>query len=107
MLAMSKRLVDFHVTARIVFGTQIAALKHMLGTPAGLTLDDLRPLFQEHETRLKAGNQTLVPDLLQWVGFLTGQHLVAYENARYKITPAGRDFLTFLGTIGVNEAKLF
>src|SRR5262249_26278481 len=44
-LAQNIRLNDFHVAARYIWGTQIAALNHLNAAPNGLTIADLQPLF--------------------------------------------------------------
>jgi hypothetical protein len=105
-LAIAARLIDFHITARWIFGTQIAALRALEAAPAGCSLDDLRPTFQEHVTRVEhSNNPNFVPDILQWIGFLPNQHLVTFQDGRYHINAAGRDFLQFTVTNGINEGK--
>jgi hypothetical protein len=106
-MAIGSRLIDFHVAARNIFGTQVAVLRNLEAAHFGLTLDDLRPTFQEHVNRVEAANIQATPDILSWINFLITQRLAAVENARYHITPAGREFLPFAVSLGVTEAKAF
>ncbi len=103
-LAVGSRLIDFHVAARVIFGTQISVLRLLAASAAGLTLDDLRPTYQEHVNRAATFPGQFTPDILRWINFLVNQHLVSFENARYHITAAGREFLQFAANLGVNEA---
>lgn len=105
-IVVAARLIDFHVTARWIFGTQIAALRALDAAPDGASLDGLEPIFQLHVARVaQAGNPDFVPDILQWISYLPNQHLVAFQDGRYRINPAGRDFLQFANLNGFNEGK--
>jgi hypothetical protein len=104
-LSLAARMIDFHIAARWIFGTQIAALRQLSVAPRGCSLDDLRPLFEEHVRRMAQMNPFATPDILRWVGYLSSQLLVTSEDGRYQISAAGRDFLQFAGTNGFDESK--
>lgn len=106
-LAMTRRAVDFNIAARLIFGTQIAVLRNLTASADGLTLEDLRPIYNEHVTRLTAVKDDRAPDILQWIAFLVGQRLVLLREGRYRITEAGKVFLNFITSIGFDEAKSF
>jgi hypothetical protein len=106
-VALARRASDFNVAARLIFGSQIAALRTLASSPDGLTLEDLRPIYTEHQTRLLIAGSNEIPDILQWISFLLGQRLVAMRNGHYHITEAAKVFLAFLNSIGMSEAKAY
>ena len=68
-VALAVRANDFHLTLRLIFGTQMAALTLLNTNANGLTLEDFRHLFIEHQVRTHLEGTTYTPDILAWLNF--------------------------------------
>jgi hypothetical protein len=106
-LALAVRFNDFHVTARYIFGSQMAALHHLNAAPNGLTVADLRQFFDQHQHRRLLVGLAPTTDVYVWLNYLLTQRLVIFENGHYRINPIGQDFLPFASQLGVNEDALY
>lgn len=89
--ATKLRSEHFALIGLQVFGTQIAALRHLdAGVPQ--SKDALMPIFQEYKKRV--GNPGVSPDFYSWIRFLLDKKLIKTDvDGRYFITSAGRQFL--------------
>lgn len=99
-LAISIKNALFERVSRLIFGTQISALRR-LSTCDGMTDSELKGIHEEHVKRV--GN--LAADFVAWSGFLQSNDLVVYDNFKLKITEVGRLYLEFAKSIGVDEQK--
>ena len=100
-LAANIRNALFERVSRLVFGTQLLALRRMASS-GGLTTDELKEIYNEHVNRLGDGIKS---DYVAWVGFLEGNELVKYEATKLTLTPIGVLYLEFAKSIGISEAK--
>jgi len=104
-LAASNRTATFEHAGRLIFGTQISVLKHLATSAAGASETDLKPLFEEHEERLKQSNSKAAGDFLSWIGFLLTLKLIRFESGNYTITPRGEQFLHEATRVGISELR--
>lgn len=100
---------DHEQTYRLIFGSQIAALKE-LNVRGALTLDQAREVYTL--TAMKNYPETFKPETFEdWGQFLIGRNLVvvapqpATEETRAILTHLGRDFLLFVTGRGLTEYK--
>jgi hypothetical protein len=106
-LAVVQRVNHFHRVGRLIFGTQIAVLKMLDANRAGLTLDDLRPVFGEHEGRVAESNVGRPADFLGWINYPLNMGLTSFRDGRYHLNEVGRSFLIFAGENQLSEALAF
>ena len=100
---------DHEQTYRLIFGSQIAALKE-LNVRGALTLDQAREVYAL--TAMKNHPDTFKPETFEdWGQFLINRGLVivtpqpATEETRAILTHLGRDFLLFVTGRGLTEYK--
>lgn len=106
-LAWNLRHNDFNGIAKIIFGTQIAALREITNS-GGLTAEALRTFHTLHEEKVYKEGQNTPLDFWNWIALLRNQQLVVMdERGRYAITPIGLSFLKFAAADNVTEAQLF
>ena len=106
LLAQSHLETLFEQTYRLIFGSQISALK-ILNQHQGVTVSEADA--RAHFERLKE----LHPEVYQhygyeqWLGFLLGRDLIMRSDDTFAITDIGRDFLLYLTAKGLPENKPF
>lgn len=100
---------DHEQTYRLIFGSQIAALKE-LNVRGALTLDQAREVYAL--TAMKNHPDTFKPETFEdWGQFLINRGLVvvapqpATDETRAILTHLGRDFLMFVTGRGLTEYK--
>lgn len=104
LLAQSRLETLFEQTYRLIFGSQISALK-LLNQGIRASDADARAHF-EHQKELN-------PEVYehygyeQWLGFLLGRDLIMQSKDTFEITDIGRDFLLYLTAKGLSENKPF
>lgn len=101
---------NFEAIYRVIFGSQIAALKEM-NVRSGLSVRDARAFYQRAATQF--------PDVYsgftfeQWAGFALSHELVIVpepkgtDDDRAVLTQSGKDFLHFLVGRSLSENKPF
>lgn len=103
-LASVRVELAFERVYRLIFGSQIAALKRLLENgPSNRTeaegyFDEIKRRYPEF---YRDGN------FEEWVGFLLRQELVNVDRGTYRITEAGIEFLTYLFNLRLPEQKPF
>lgn len=106
-LAWNMRLNEFNNTSKLIFGTQIAALKEIANS-GGLTAEALKTIHEEHELRVHEDGKDAPLGFLNWIGFLRDQRLVSMDSqGRYAITPIGVGFLHYATADHVTEARVY
>jgi hypothetical protein len=104
-LAEAIRTAQGETAGRLIFGTQLAALKQ-LDTDGTMTPAALNTLYEQHVHIAKEAGIDEPLSFLEWISFLTSRSLVRIDDdGRYAITDVGRSFLQYLGLIEVTEAK--
>ena len=104
LLAQSHLETFFEQTYRLIFGSQISALK-CLNQGIKASEADAKAYFES----LKE----LHPEVYQhygyeqWLGFLLGRDLIMRSDGTFEITDIGRDFLFYLTAKGLPENKPF
>lgn len=102
LLAQSHLETYFEQTYRLIFGSQITALKIL---NQGIKASEANA--REHFETLKG----LYPEVYkhygyeQWLGFLLWRELVMRSDDTFQITDLGRDFLFYLTAKGLPENK--
>lgn len=105
-LAWNLRHNEFNNTAKLIFGTQVAALKE-ISNSGGLSAEALQTIHAEHSERVIARGDIPL-DFLKWIGFLRDRRLVVMdERGRYQIAPLGVAFLQYAASEQLTEARLF
>ena len=107
-LAWTVRYRELSDTGRLIFGTQVAALKEIAASGA-LSAASLEKLHSEHEIRVKdAGIETAPFDFLTWIAFLRDRGLIVRDDqGRYTVTSIGSAFIQFAAANHVTEARDF
>lgn len=92
-LAAAQLRAAFEVIYRIIFGTQLHALRFLAGQPT-TTRRLLVPFYKDALTRYPETHRGLTFDL--WFGFLVSANLVTTSEEIVSITLFGREFLKYL-----------
>lgn len=102
--AFAQRLAVFEQALRLIFGTQISALRHLSASTVPLTRAALQNIYESHVEKVTAAGLTPV-DFDSWVGFLLQRMLIfATPNGDYQATEVGRQFLHYADNLPINEA---
>jgi hypothetical protein len=100
-LAQANRRADFENVARVIFGTQIGALKQ-LNSLGPLPESTLKKWFKEHKKRAK---ENAFGDFKQWMRYLLDLPLVTMRNGEFEISRYGRQVLDFLFNSNITEDR--
>lgn len=92
---------DHEITYRLIFGSQLRALRQISQSGASLGLDSLREFYNEAATAEPEIYQDF--DFASWWGFLAERNLVTQKGMSLEITPAGRSFLAYLAVTGIRD----
>ena len=95
-LAESLRKMLFENVYRVIYASQIRALKDLNSSATGLTEDQLRAYLPDFHT-------TIGRTFEQWLEYLTANGLVSVDRPNVRITDTGREFLVFLAEHGYSE----
>lgn len=94
---------------RLIFGSQIAALKS-LNLSGGRTLDELVPYYERAGSGFLEVGSTYTAGLEGFLGYLIRQELITPPNdekRRYTLSEFGKTFFVWLVEAGVSEEKPF
>jgi hypothetical protein len=101
-LAQAMRTANFEMIGRLIFGTQLSALRSL--QVGNGTREQFQPLYEEHVRKAKEEN--LKPfDYQMWLNFLQSRFLLIVENDSYLITAVGRNFLAWAYSVSMNESN--
>jgi hypothetical protein len=106
VLAEARIATSFERIYRLIFGSQIFALRTLNAHPNGIEIDSARAFYEQ---KVKAAHPDELKDFTfdAWIGFLIHQNLVAVKNNIHLITNNGRDFLQYIVIQGLPEDKAF
>jgi len=99
-LAAKELQVDFERIYRVIYGTQVAALRALRAAPAGLPRAAVEaPLEQAKQSSIELLRPRVT--FADWFGFLERNDLAtAGDDGLYRITPKGVGFLTYIEGLG-------
>jgi hypothetical protein len=105
-LAVTQILLNFEFTYRIIFGSQISALKilNVTGSRARSYVEDLYSAAKEKYSTFYG-----TYSFADWLRFLVERNLVEVDEnqAQVSITDQGRDLLTWIVLASVDDNKLY
>jgi hypothetical protein len=90
-----RQLYSFEFAYRIIYGTQLALLKHLNAVPRA-SADDLDWFYQQHLTFARAQFPNWNLPRSDYLQFLVNQWLVTVTDDQYAISPHGVEFLVYL-----------
>jgi hypothetical protein len=100
-LAVAQLTSVFERVYGAIFGSQIAGLRALTNAGGSVTNADALKYFSE----IKSTKSELMIEFGAWLEFLRAFGLIKIENEKISITDLGRDFLLYLTTQNLNEAK--
>jgi hypothetical protein len=103
-LAVARLATIFERAYGAIFGSQIRGLKALVASAGQASIADARKFFEEEKLRTPALAETKV-EFEGWIKYLVNFELVKIENDHVIIMDAGRDFVTYLHAVGLNENK--
>lgn len=89
--ATARRASVFERDARLIFGSQVRAMKKMVEV-GPCTEGILSEYLDQH---VKSSDGTVYTSIPAWIQFLRDERFVSMDQARYDITDVGRSFLDF------------
>lgn len=101
-LTGEKLLRHFTSTYSQIFGSQIALLRSLEQSEKGMSLVELENYFKEVQSRYPELKDW---DSIQYVRFLEGSRLLNKENGAIILTDIGADFLKWITSTGLSEAR--
>jgi hypothetical protein len=104
-LATAQLLLSAEQTYRVIFGSQINALKH-LNIAYFVTRSQIKDFYDSASLQFPQLYSKYTFD--QYIGFLEARGLITSDDCgRYSITPAGQAFLQWLSANRISETKPF
>lgn len=95
--------LDFERIYRVIFGSQIALIKNLIGKPSGVNRNFIEAIFQE--------TQKSYSDILgKWsldgyLGYLITNRLIEFDGLNYKSTNKGFSFIEYITNMGYEQNK--
>jgi hypothetical protein len=99
-LAVRDLALDCERIHRMIFGSQIAALRAAAAVdPLPMPESTLRQRFDEAKSKWSVAHKdrTFAP----WIGFLIGSGLIEIVPTGYRITSKGRAYLSYIDSLGL------
>jgi len=96
---------NFEAIYGVIYGTQIQLLQHLSSEQQGEEKENLRKFYNKSYS--KYGLQKAPFSFDQYLGYLVSVKLIELEGTRYKLTPYGKDFLTYIDAVGKIETRIF
>jgi hypothetical protein len=102
-LAVSRLETIFERIYRVIFGSQILALRTLNSAIRPVSIEDAQKFFADFKEKYPEAYDNYGFD--GWFGFLIKESLITIENNLIVITEGGRDFLMFLTHRRLPESK--
>jgi hypothetical protein len=99
-IALTDLQLSYERTYRVIYGSQIAALRALRAAPNGVTRSGLNVLLEQSKATWSFATWLQALPLDTWLGFLFYEELITYPNGvgqdPVKITPKGEGFLDYI-----------
>ncbi len=95
---------QYEVTYRLIYGSQIALLRHLNVSPGGRAEDELEQYYQMFLMRGRAAGSVMYGYPKDaYLTFLVGRGLIVQVEGRFFITEQGRGFLQYVDATGLPD----
>lgn len=105
-LARTQVALSFERILRIIFGSQIGALKKINEMPQGSSQTDLQNEYKKHLDYFRSVDAEPISSFAQWMNYLVIINFVEARGDVYCILPAGNMFLRYIIEMHYSENRI-
>jgi hypothetical protein len=95
---------DHEITARLIFNSQVQALRAMAQSGGVLNAEQLRAFYESAASQSDAYEQYSFD---RWWNFLANRRLITNDGSMFHLTPIGRSYLAYVASTGISDPAAF